>query len=258
MDQILNVSAYRFVSVQDTAALQALVLERAQTAGLQGTILIAEEGLNLALAGSAPGLRAFLDWLQADPRFAALSIKESISAQMPFRKLRVKVKREIIRMNRPAVRPAAGRAPAVAARTLARWLAQGRCDQGRPVVMLDTRNAFEVDAGAFEGALDWRLGKFSDFPAELEARVDDLRGKTVVSYCTGGIRCEKAALVMREAGLTHVHQLEGGILRYFEDTGSAPGWQGDCVVFDDRGALRPDLTPTRTPQAEPAAHGAQP
>ena len=256
MDPLLNVSTYRFVSVQDTAALHARVLERAQTAGLQGTVLIAEEGLNLALAGPATGLRAFLDWLQADPRFAALPIKESLSAQMPFRKLRVKVKREIIRMNRPAVRPAAGRAPAVAARTLARWLAQGRCDEGRPVVMLDTRNAFEVDAGAFEGAVDWRLGKFSDFPAELEARVDELRGKTVVSYCTGGIRCEKAALVMREAGLTHVHQLEGGILRYFEDTGSAPGWQGDCVVFDDRGALRPDLTPTRTPQAEAAGHGA--
>ena len=93
MEHILNVSAYRFVSVQDTAALQARVLERAQTAGLQGTVLIAEEGLNLALAGPVTGLRAFLDWLQADPRFAALPIKESLSAQMPFRKLRVKVKR---------------------------------------------------------------------------------------------------------------------------------------------------------------------
>jgi len=156
----------------------------------------------------------------------------------------VKVKREIIRMNRPAIRPAAGRAPAVTAHTLARWLAQGRCDEGRPVVLLDTRNAFEVDEGAFEGALDWRLGKFSDFPAALEAHVGELRDKTVVSYCTGGIRCEKAALVMQDAGLTHVHQLEGGVLRYFEDTGNAPGWRGDCVVFDDRGALRNDLSPT--------------
>ena len=256
MDPILNVSAYRFVPLQDTAALQGSILARAQAAGLRGTVLIAEEGLNLALAGPPEGLRDFLRWLQADPRFADLPLKESFSANMPFRKLLVKVKREIIRMNRPAVRPAAGRAPAVDAHTLARWLAQGHCDEGRPVVMLDTRNAFEVDAGAFEGAVDWRLGKFSDFPVELEARVDELRDKTVVSYCTGGIRCEKAALVMLDAGLLHVHQLEGGILRYFEDTGSAPGWQGDCVVFDDRGALRPDLSPVRKPEPLPALHEA--
>lgn len=258
MDPILNVSAYRFVPVQDTAALQACVFESARSAGLLGTVLIAEEGLNLALAGPPEGLRDFLHGLQADPRFADLPIKESFSTQMPFRKLRVKVKREIIRMNRPAVRPAAGRAPAVTARTLARWLAQGHCDEGRPLVMLDTRNAFEVDAGAFDGAVDWRLGKFSDFPLELEARLDELRNKTVVSYCTGGIRCEKAALVMRDAGLVHVHQLEGGVLRYFEDTGSAPGWQGDCVVFDDRGALRPDLSPVRNLKPLPALHEAAP
>jgi UPF0176 protein len=244
MGPILNVSAYRFEPVQDPAALQAAILQRSREAGLKGTVLIAEEGLNLALAGLAQPLRAFLQWLQSDPRFANLPLKESFSAEVPFGKLLVKVKREIIRMNRPAIRPAAGRAPAVTAHTLARWLAQGRCDEGRPVVLLDTRNAFEVDEGAFEGALDWRLGKFSDFPAALEAHVGELRDKTVVSYCTGGIRCEKAALVMQDAGLTHVHQLEGGVLRYFEDTGHAPGWRGDCVVFDDRGALRNDLSPT--------------
>ena len=258
MDPILNVSAYRFVPVHDTAALQGSVLARTQAAGLKGTVLIAQEGLNLALAGPAPGLRTFLGWLQADERFADLPLKESFSAGMPFRRLLVKVKREIIRMNRPAVRQAAGRAPAVTARTLARWLAQGHCDEGRPLVMLDTRNAFEVDAGAFEGAIDWRLGKFSDFPLELEARLDELRNKTVVSYCTGGIRCEKAALVMLDAGLVHVHQLEGGILRYFEDTGSAPGWSGDCVVFDDRTALRPDLSPVRNLKPLPALHEAAP
>jgi len=244
MGPILNVSAYRFEPVQDTAALQAAILQRSREAGLKGTVLIAEEGLNLALAGLVQPLRAFLQWLQSDPRFANLPLKESFSAEVPFGKLLVKVKREIIRMNRPAIRPAAGRAPAVTAHTLARWLAQGRCDEGRPVVLLDTRNAFEVDEGAFEGAIDWRLGKFSDFPAALEAHVGELRDKTVVSYCTGGIRCEKAALVMQDAGLTHVHQLEGGVLRYFEDTGHAPGWRGDCVVFDDRGALRNDLSPT--------------
>jgi UPF0176 protein len=115
------------------------------------------------------------------------------------------------------------------------------------VVMLDTRNGFEVDAGAFDGAIDWRLGKFSDFPAALAAHRDQLEGRTVVSYCTGGIRCEKAALAMREAGLAHVYQLDGGVLRYFEHLPTAPHWHGHCFVFDDRETLGPDLAPACEP-----------
>jgi UPF0176 protein len=160
---------------------------------------------------------------------------------VPFRHLRVKVKHEIIRMNEPSLRPAAGRAPAVGAATLARWLEKGRCDEGRPVRLLDTRNGFEVDAGAFDGALDWRLGKFSDFPAAFEQHRAKLEGQTVVSYCTGGIRCEKAALLMRARGLPHVLQLEGGILKYFEETAGAPGWRGECFVFDQRKTLDSEL-----------------
>src|SRR5690242_12062678 len=139
-------------------------------------------------------------------------------------------------MNHPAIAPQDGRAPALDARTLRRWLDQGHDDAGRPVVTLDTRNAFEVDHGSFEGAIDWRLGKFSDFPAALQARKDELEGKAVVSFCTGGIRCEKAALYMREAGLDAVWQLEGGILKYFEEAGGAH-FRGDCFVFDERVAL---------------------
>jgi UPF0176 protein len=164
--------------------------------------------------------------------------------QQPFKRLKVKIKREIIRMNQPAVRPAAGRAPAVAASTLARWITQGHDDDGAPIKLLDTRNAFEVDAGAFEGALDWRLARFSDFPAALAAHRDELADHTVVSYCTGGIRCEKAALVMQGLGLANSFQLEGGILKYFEDTGgTAPGWRGGCFVFDERIALATTLSP---------------
>jgi UPF0176 protein len=126
----------------------------------------------------------------------------------------------------------------VAATTLARWITQGHCDEGRPLKLLDTRNDFEVDAGAFEGAVDWRLRKFSEFPAALAAHQADFAGHTVVSYCTGGIRCEKAALVMQDLGLDHSYQLEGGILKYFEDTqGQAPGWRGRCFVFDERVGL---------------------
>ena len=122
------------------------------------------------------------------------------------------------------------------AHTLRRWLDQGHDDTGRPVVTLDTRNAFEVDHGTFERAIDWRIDKFTEFPQALLDHQAELKDKTVVSFCTGGIRCEKAAIFMREAGLPHVWQLEGGILKYFEEVGSAH-YTGGCFVFDERRAL---------------------
>jgi UPF0176 protein len=240
--KILNVSAYRFVPLPDAADLRAAWLDRTLALDLKGTILLAEEGVNLVLAGEPQNLRTFLGELRADPRLADLKAKESWSETVPFRRMLVKKKREIIRMNHPAIRPAAGRAPSVDAATLARWLDQGHDDAGRPLVMLDTRNAFEVDYGSFDGALDWRLRKFSEFPNALQEHLAELQGRTVVSFCTGGIRCEKAALVMREAGLENVLQLEGGILKYFEEVGGAH-FHGTCFVFDEREVLDPDLAP---------------
>lgn len=237
MVPISIVAAYRFVDLPDAAALRDSLFASAQAAGLKGTVLVAEEGINFSLAGAQAALRGWMAELQRDARFRGLDAKWHGAAAVPFRHLRVKLKREIIRMNQPAVRPAAGRAASVDAATLARWLEQGRCDEGRPVVMLDTRNAFEVDAGAFEGALDWRLSKFSDFPAALAEHAHELAGQTVVSYCTGGIRCEKAALWAAQAGVPSVLQLDGGILRYFEEQPAAPHWRGRCVVFDDREAV---------------------
>jgi UPF0176 protein len=239
---ILNISAYRFVTLSDTARLRESIRSQAQACDLKGTVLLAGEGINLFLAGAPSRVRAFLAWLRGDPRFADLRAKESLSDAVPFRKLLVKIKREIIRMDHPAVRPEAGRAPAVDPLTLRRWLAEGRDDAGRPVVMLDTRNAFEVDRGRFRGALDWHLTKFSDFPAALHRNREQFGGKTVVSYCTGGIRCEKAAIVMREAGIEHAWQLDGGILGWFEHAGGAH-FDGDCFVFDAREALGTGLEP---------------
>jgi UPF0176 protein len=240
---ILNISCYLFVSLTDTAALRDRLHALADGLGLKGTVLIAEEGINLFLAGPADALRAWLAELRTDARFAALVPKESWSETQPFQRLKVKVKPEIIRMNHPTIRPdLVPRAPALAPATLARWLDQGHDDAGRPVVMLDTRNGFEVDHGAFDGAVDWRLHKFSDFPEALAAHRDELAGKTVVSYCTGGIRCEKAAMVLAEQGLT-AWQLDGGILKYFEDTGGKH-YHGSCFVFDEREALAADLRPT--------------
>ena len=242
---ILNLAAYRFVALDDLPSLRERLWLSATAAQLRGTVLLAAEGINFCLAGTADVLMAWLHGLGADPRLANLTVKRSWCEAPPFQRLKVKIKREIIRMDQPAMAPASGRAPAVSPTTLARWLAQGGDDAGRPLRLLDARNAFEVDAGAFAGAIDWRLAKFSDFPAALAAHRAELDGVTVVSYCTGGIRCEKAVLVMQSLGLTHSYQLDGGILNYFEAThGAAPGWQGDCVVFDERGALDSSLLPT--------------
>ncbi|WP_349428375.1 sulfurtransferase [Microbacterium sp. LWS13-1.2] len=241
MASVLNISAYLFTHIADTPELRPTLRERAVDAGLKGTILLAEEGINLFLAGDAAALRGFVADLRADPRFAALTTNESWSAAQPFGRMLVKVKREIIRMDHPTIRPEVGRAPAVAPETLRRWLDRGRDDEGREVVLLDTRNAFEVDYGAFEGAVDWRLERFTQFPDAAAAAAADLDGKTVVSYCTGGIRCEKAAIYLREAGV-EAYQLDGGILGYFEQVGG-DHWNGECFVFDEREALSPALTP---------------
>jgi UPF0176 protein len=246
MSPILNLSAYRFVALDDPIGWRAPIHAQARSQGLKGTVLLAHEGINLFLAGEDEKLRVFVAWLRGHEAFAGLQIKTSLSTTVPFRKLIVKVKPEIIRMNQTTVRPQAGRAPSVDARTLARWLAAGHDDAGRDVVTLDTRNAFEIEHGRFRGALDWKLRRFSDFPAALAARRDELRGKTVVSYCTGGIRCEKAALWMAQAGVEHVLQLDGGILGYFEEAGGSH-FDGDCFVFDQREVLDPFLAPAVTP-----------
>ena len=238
---ILNISAYLFVTLNDTAALRESIRSQADTLSLKGTVLLAEEGINLFLAGQATDVRGFVDWLRRDPRLHTLAPKESWSSELPFRKLLVKVKREIIRMNHPAIRPQAARAAAVDAKTLARWLDAGHDDAGRPIAMLDTRNAFELSHGRFSNAIDWGLAKFSEFPqAVLENRAA-LKGKTVVSYCTGGIRCEKAAIFMEQAGVENVLQLDGGILKYFEEVGGRH-FDGECFVFDAREALAATLS----------------
>ncbi|GAB3786244.1 sulfurtransferase [Dyella agri] len=239
---ILNIAAYRFVGLDDLPALRERVLERATALALKGTVLLAPEGINLFLAGPREAVGAFMAWLRADARFAGLDAKESLSDDVPFGRLRVRLKKEIITMHMPAIRPEGGRAPAVDAPTLKRWLDQGHDDDGREVVMLDTRNDYETDAGCFAHAVDYRLASFTAFPAAVAADRDRFADKTVVSYCTGGIRCEKAALHMQDLGIERVHQLEGGILKYLELT-DGTHWQGDCFVFDGRGAVDARLAP---------------
>ncbi|KVD78769.1 rhodanese superfamily protein [Burkholderia sp. ABCPW 14] len=243
----VNLAAYRFVSLDSIEQWRPLITARCDALGLRGTILLAPEGINLFIAGSREATDAFVDYLRHDPlfedKFADLRFKESLSDSQPFRRMLVRLKREIITMKKPAIKPELGRAPSVDAQTLKAWLDRGHDDAGRPVVMLDTRNAFEVDVGTFDNALDYRIDKFSQFPEVIEANRADLEGKTIVSFCTGGIRCEKAAIHMKDVGIDHVYQLEGGILKYFEEVGGAH-YHGDCFVFDYRTALNPSLEPT--------------
>jgi len=253
---VVNISCYKFVTLNDRESLKADLSARLGELGVLGTILLAPEGINVFLAGPRVAIDAAVACLRDDPRFADLSPKESLSADAPFRKLRVRLKKEIITMKLPLIRPEDGRAPSMAAGTLKAWLDRGCDDEGRPVLMLDTRNDYEVATGSFEQAVDYGIGVFSEFPARLAAHRDEYAGKTLVSFCTGGIRCEKAAIHMKALGLERVYQLEGGILKYFEEVGGAH-YRGDCFVFDERVAVGADLLPAgkETPDTARAGSG---
>lgn len=239
---IVNIAAYHFVPVDDPAALVARVRAWAEAQGLLGTVLVAGEGINIFLAGTGEAIEAFLAELRVDPCFADILVKYSHSATQPFARLKVKLKREIIAFRRENASPLVGRAPTVSPETLMRWLDTGHDDAGRRVVMLDTRNREEFGFGTFVDALTLPIDNFTDLPEALAPHRDALRDATVVSFCTGGIRCEKAALWMHAEGMDNVLQLDGGILGYFERVGGAH-YDGRCFVFDDRVALDPQLKP---------------
>ncbi len=235
---ILNIAAYRFVALDHLPQLRAAFKARGNELGLKGTILVAEEGINLVLAGAAASIEAFLETLLTDARFAPIGVKRSWSEKQPFNRLLVKIKREIVSMNRPEVNPCEAHAPRLAPRELKRWL-----DEGRAVVLLDTRNQFEVNVGSFENTLSLGLKSFSDFPRATQALPEKLKGEPIVTFCTGGIRCEKAAPWLISQGFREVYQLDGGILNYFEYCGGAH-FRGDCFVFDQRVALDAGLRQT--------------
>ena len=235
-----SIAAYHFVAIDDPAAVASNVRALAEQQGLLGTVLVAGEGINLFLAGEGGAIDAFLAALRAEPRFASLQVKRSHSRTPPFARLKVKVKPEIISFRREGASPLDGRAPAVAPADLARWIGQGHDDDGRRLVLLDTRNREEIGHGTFAGALTLPIDRFTELPAALEPHREALADATVVGFCTGGIRCEKAVNWMRSAGYGHALQLEGGILGYFEAVGGF-GYEGRCFVFDERVALDPGL-----------------
>ena len=239
---LLNIAAYHFAEIADPQALAAQLRAAAESSALRGTVLVANEGINLFLAGAESAMHGFLEELRGDARFAAIVVKESRSRAQPFARLKVKVKREIIAFRRDGSSPITGRAPSVAPTTLARWIGQGTDDSGRRLVLLDTRNREETAYGSFVGALTLPIDNFTELPEALTPHRSALADATVVSFCTGGIRCEKAALWLCSNGMDNLLQLDGGILGYFEHVGGA-GYDGGCFVFDNRVALDPQLQP---------------
>jgi UPF0176 protein len=237
MSQILNIATYRFVFIDDPDAVRARLLPHAQAIGLKGTILLAHEGINMFLAGPETTVRSFLAILDDDTRFKNLDIKESWSEAMPFHKMKIKVKDEIVTFRQSQINPAKTPAPFMSPAEL-----KARLDRGEDLVLLDTRNDVEVDTGTFKGAVFWGNKNFTEFGEIAKDHIDDIKNKTVVSFCTGGIRCEKAAPFLHSLGANDVYQLEGGILRYFEQVGR-DHYQGDCFVFDERAAIDPALHP---------------
>jgi UPF0176 protein len=237
----LNIAAYQFVAIDSPEALAQALQTHAQEHALLGTVLVAPEGLNLFLAGTVTDVDRFVAQLRQDNRFASIRVKQSFSQHVPFRRLKVRVEREIITFDE-TINPAQASAPALPPATLKRWLDAGHDDAGRPIALLDTRNQEEIELGSFEDALNPQIKKFTELHGAIDGLRDQFAGKTVVAFCTGGVRCEKAVPWLQAQGVANAYQLDGGILGYFEEAGGAH-WRGKCFVFDERVALDPALQP---------------
>lgn len=237
--QILSIAGYKFIPLDQLQTLRQTLLQCCDRLGVKGTILLSTEGININLAGLISNVLAFKAELLEDCRFAAISFHETYSNELPYQRLKVKVKREIITLKQPEVDAVKTRAPALSPEELKQWL-----DEKRDLTLLDTRNDYEVRFGTFTGAHNLHMADFSHFPLSL-AGVD--REKPIVMFCTGGIRCEKAALYMQQQGYDNVYQLDGGILGYFARVGGAH-YQGECFVFDERVSLDAALHDTGTVQ----------
>ncbi len=236
--EVINLSCYKFAPLEALDELRARLQEATKAHGLKGTILLAPEGINFFLAGTREQLAAVLAVIRAIPGLGDVAPKESPSSDQPFKRMLVKVKKEIIAFGVEGVDPARRPAKKISAQQLKQWL-----DEGRPVTLLDTRNDYEVRMGTFHGAVAPGIWNFRDFPAAVERLPEELKTQPVVMFCTGGIRCEKAGPFMALKGYTDVRQLDGGILKYFEEVGGAH-YEGECFVFDERVGVGPDLRET--------------
>ena len=242
MGKIVNIAAYKFVSLPDLRLLRARLLALCRSWGLKGTILLSAEGINLFVAGAAEPIDRLLAELRSVPGLADLQPKVSVTEHQPFTRMLVRIKKEIIAFGVEGIDPARRTSPKLPAKTLKQWL-----DEGRPVTLLDTRNDYEVKLGTFKNARSIGIGHFREFPDAVRQLPPELKEQVIVMFCTGGIRCEKAGPFMEREGFKHIFQLDGGILKYFEECGGAH-YDGECFVFDQRVGLDPSLQETESTQ----------
>ena len=235
---VVNIAGYRFADMPDRDELRQPFRDLCQELDLKGTILLAHEGINFFLAGSQTSIDSFVNWLEEDTRFIDIPLKVSYSDYQPFRRMNVRLKKEIISLGLDHIKPAEMTGEEITPTAFKQLL-----DAGEEVIVLDTRNEYECRIGTFENAFEMNIRSFRDFPRAVSEMDEDLKDKQVVMFCTGGIRCEKASVVMMDAGFSNVKQLKGGILGYFEEVGG-DYWNGDCFVFDRRVAVNPELEET--------------
>ena len=232
MQETIVATFYRFTALQDYRALREPFSRLCADLEIKGTILLASEGINATVAGSRRAIDALLGYLRADIRLADLRARESVHPSQPFRRMKVRLKRELISMGWPEADPrrsAGHRVPPGAWNALI---------SDPDVLLVDTRNDYEVAIGSFQGALNPATERFRDFPDYVHRHLDPARHTKVAMFCTGGIRCEKASAHLLDQGFQEVYQLEGGILAYLESIPEAQSlWNGECFVFDDRVAL---------------------
>ena len=246
MSQFLTAALYKFVELPDYAALQPPLFACCEANGVKGTLLLAEEGINGTIAGPEAGVRAVLAWLRSDPRLAALEHREAWAEHIPFYRMKVRLKREIVTMGVPDMHPALNAGQYVKPQAWNALLTEPG------VVLVDTRNDYEVSIGTFAGAINPATASFSELPGWVEREmleggklvaVDGKKPK-VAMFCTGGIRCEKSTAFMRAKGFDEVYHLEGGILKYLETVPELQSrWQGECFVFDERVSVGHGLEP---------------
>jgi len=239
---IVNIAAYKFASLAELPALRGGLRKLCRHLDLRGTILLSAEGINLFVAGRRQATDELLSRLWELPACSDLEVKESFSDQQPYNRMLVKIKHEIIAFGVAGIDPRRYTSQRMPPQTLRSWL-----DDGREMTLLDVRNKFEVNAGTFVGAASMGIENFRDFPAAVDRLPGELKQRPVVTFCTGGIRCEKAAPFLERMGFEQVYQLDGGILKYLEECGGAH-YDGECFVFDRRVAVDAALLETVTSQ----------
>ncbi|HCI48722.1 MAG: sulfurtransferase [Alphaproteobacteria bacterium RIFCSPLOWO2_01_FULL_45_8] len=239
MTQVINISAYKFVTLNNLEPLRSKLKSTCLKLGLKGTILLSPEGINVTLAGARSSIDAIIAYFENEPLFKNMPFKESLSDHQPFNRMLVRLKKEVIAFGVPEIRPQVYTSPHLKPSVLRDWL-----ESGKEVVLLDTRNEYEIKLGTFKNAINPHIDSFRDFPEAVKKLDPSLKEKPIVTFCTGGVRCEKAAPHLENEGFKEVYQIDGGILKYFEECGDA-FWEGDCFVFDHRVALNPSLEQTK-------------